>query len=185
MNRDSPRRRYPPTLLTASVSVMRCKLYIIVLVSVFSYSFSVAAEADPYLIAVAKHVQLPNGSGIKMDLVPNILTYSFRARRYMIDSKMRKAYPTGMKEVIGPSNEGFIITIAVGPKNNLPMSRHNGIYSERNVSHPYWKERVYGYETPQGAIVVSVEEGLKMEKNRLLALEVKVKEHLSQWVNEQ
>jgi len=185
MNRDSPRRRYPPTLLTASVSVMRCKLYIIVLVSVFSYSFSVAAEAHPYLIAVAKDVQLPNGSGIKMDLVPNILTYSFRARRYMIDSKMRKAYPTGMKEVIGPSNEGFIITIAVGPKNNLPMSRHNGIYSERNVSHPHWKERVYGYETPQGAIVVSVEEGLKMEKNRLLALEVKIKEHLSQWVNEQ
>ena len=185
MNRDSPRRRYPPTLLTASVSVMRCKLYIIVLVSVFSYSFSVAAEADPYLIAVAKHVQLPNGSGIKMDLVPNILTYSFRARRYMIDSKMRKAYPTGMKEVIGPSNEGFIITIAVGPKNNLPMSRHNGIYSERNVSHPYWKERVYGYETSQGSIVVSVKEGLKIEKNRLLGLEEKIKEHLSQWANEQ
>jgi hypothetical protein len=164
---------------------MRCKLYIIVLVSVFSYSFSVAAGPHPYLIAVAKDVQLPIGSDIKMDLVPNILTYSFRARRYVIDSKMRNAYPTGMNEVVGPSNDGFIINISVGPKNNLPMSRHNGIYSERNVSHPYWKERVYGYETPQGTIVVSVEEGLKMEKNRLRGIEEKIKEHLSQWANEQ
>lgn len=60
------------------------------------------------------------------------------------------------------------------------MSRHNGIYSERNVSHPYWKERVYGYVTPQGTIVVSVEEGFKIEKNRLLGLEEKIKEYLSQ-----
>ena len=99
--------------------------------------------------------------------------------------KMRNAYPTGMKEVIGPSNEGFIINISIGPKNNLPMSRHNGIYSERTVSHPYWKERVYGYETSQGTIVVSVEEGLKMEKNRLRGIEEKIKEHLSQWASEQ
>ena len=164
---------------------MRCKLFIVVLLNVFSHSFSVAGDPHPYLLAVAKEVQLPKSSEIKIDLVSNVLTYSFRARRYTIDSKMRNAYPTGMKEVVGPSNEGFIINISVGPKNNLPMSRHNGSYSERNVSHPHWKERVYGYETPQGAIVVSVEEGLKMEKNRLLALEVKIKEHLSQWVNEQ
>jgi len=58
------------------------------------------------------------------------------------------------------------------------MSRHNGIYSERNVSHPYWKERVY--VTPQGTIVVSVEEGFRIEKNRLLGLEEKIKEYLSQ-----
>src|SRR5439155_8895102 len=51
--------------------------------------------------------------------------------------------------------------------------------------HPYWKERVYGYETPQGTIVVSVEEGFKIEKSRLLGLEEKIKEYLSQWANEQ
>ena len=55
-----------------------------------------------------------------------------------------------------------------------------GFYSERNVSHPYWKERVYGYVTPQGTIVVSVEEGFRIEKNRLLGLEEKIKEYLSQ-----
>ena len=65
------------------------------------------------------------------------------------------------------------------------MSRHNGIYSERNVSHPYWKERVYGYVTPQGTIVVSVEEGFRIEKNRLLGLEEKIKEYLSQCADEQ
>ena len=164
---------------------MRCKLFIVVLLNVFSHSFSVAGDPHPYLLAVAKEVQLPKSSEIKIDLVSNVLTYSFRARRYTIDSKMRNAYPTGMKEVVGPSNEGFIINISVGPKNNLPMSRHNGIYSERNVSHPYWKDRVYGYETSQGSIVVSVKEGLKIEKNRLLGLEEKIKEHLSQWANEQ
>jgi hypothetical protein len=164
---------------------MRCKLFIVVLLTVFSHSFSVAGEPHPYLIAVAKEVQIPKTSDIKMDLVSNVLTYSFRARSYTIDAKMRNAYPMGMREVSGPSNEGFIINISVGPKNNLPMSRHNGIYSERNVSHPYWKERVYGYETPQGTIVVSVEEGFKIEKNRLLGLEEKIKEYLSQWADEQ
>ena len=185
MNRDFLRRRYAPSFLTASVKVMRCKLFTPVLLSVFSYSFSVAGEAHPYLIAVAKDVQLPMDSDIKMDLVADILTYTFRAQRYVIDSKMRKSYPTGKNEIVGPSNEGFIITITVGPKNNLPMSRHNGVYSERNVSHPYWKERMYGYETPQGTLAVSVQEGLKMEKNRLFGLEEKIKEHLSQLVKEQ
>src|SRR5438105_6674413 len=163
---------------------MRYKLFIIVLLNVFSYSFSMAGEPHPYLIAVAKDVQLPKDSEIKMDLVPTTLTYSFRAQNYTIDSKMGKAYPAGTNEVVGPSNEGFIIKISVGPKNNLPMSRHNGIYSERNVSHPYWKERVYGYETSQGTVVVSVEEGFNIERNRFFGLEEKIKEHLSQWTNE-
>src|SRR5206468_10417633 len=109
---------------------MRCKLFIVVLLTVFSHSFSVTGEPHPYLIAVAKDVQLPKTSDIKMDLVSNILTYSFRARSYTIDSKMRNAYPMDIREVSGPSNKGFIINISVGPKNNLPMSRHNKIYSE-------------------------------------------------------
>jgi hypothetical protein len=48
---------------------------------------------------------------------------------------------------------------------------------------PTGKKRVYGYETPQGTIVVSVEEGFKIEKNRLLGLEEKIKEYLSQSVS--
>ena len=106
-----------PFLLAAQRQlVMRCKLFIVVLLNVFSHSFSVAGDPHPYLLAGAKEVQLPKSSEIKIDLVPNVLTYSFRARRYTIDSKMRDAYPMGMKEVSGPSNEGFIINISVGPK---------------------------------------------------------------------
>src|SRR5437870_11870994 len=147
---------------------MRCKLFLVVLLTVFSHSFSVAGEPHPYLIAVAKEVQLPKASDIKMDLVSNILTYSFRARSYTIDAKMRNAYPMGMREVSGPSNEGFIINISVGPKNNLPMSRRNGIYSERNVSHPYWTDRVSGYETPQSIIGAAVKDGFKMVQDAII-----------------
>ena len=142
-----------------------------------------AGEPHPYLISIAKDIQLPKESHVTMDLAPNILTYSFQTQAYPIDSKMRKSYPSIMKEVIGPSNEGFIIRITVAPKNNLPMSRLNGIYSQRKISRPYWKERVYGYETPEGTVAVSVQEGPKMKGDQLRSLEEKIREHMAQWTN--
>ena len=164
---------------------MRYKLYLIIALIAIGNSLLIAGEPHPYLVTIAKDIQLPKESHVTMDLAPNTLTYSFQIQAYTIDSKMRKSYPSSMKEVIGPSNEGFIIRITVAPKDNLPMSRRSGIYSQRNISRPYWKERVYGYETREGTVAVSVQEGLKMKGDQLMSLEEKIREHLARWANKE
>jgi|RhiMetdeSRZDD1v2_1073273.scaffolds.fasta_scaffold253715_3 hypothetical protein len=91
--------------------VMRYKLYLIIALIATGNSLLIAGEPHPYLITIAKDIQLPKEAHVMMDLAPNTLTYSFQIQAYTIDSKMRKSYPSSMKEVIGPSNEGFIIRI--------------------------------------------------------------------------
>jgi hypothetical protein len=140
-----------------------------------------AGQPHDYLIALANGVTLPKGMGIKMDLVPDLISYSFRTRSYTIDSLLRDAYPSETKEVIGPSENGFIIRISVGPKGNLPMARHDEIYTARTIARPYWTERVYAYETRQGSIAISVQQGSKVDTKLLAHVESVINEHTSKW----
>jgi len=112
---------------------------------------------------------------------PHLLGYSFRTKSYAIDSLLRNSYPSEIKEVIGPSENGFIIRISIGPKGNLPMSRHDGIYTTRTIAKPYWIERVYGYETPQGSIAILVQQGSKVDTKLLTRVENVIKDRASKW----
>src|SRR5262245_57523477 len=123
---------------------MRYELSVTLLSVALSTTSICAGEPHAYLIALANDVTLPKHIGVKMDLAPDVLSYSFRTKSYPIDSRLRNAYPLEMKEVLGPSESGFIIRISVGPKGNLPMARHDAIYTARTSARPYWTERVYG-----------------------------------------
>jgi hypothetical protein len=140
-----------------------------------------AGEPHAYLIALANDVTLPKDIGVKMDLAPDVLSYSLRTKSYPIDSRLRNAYPLEMKEVIGPSENGFIVRISVGPKGNLPMARHDGIYTARTIARPYWTERVYGYETPQGSLAILVQQGSKVDIKLLRRVENLINKRSSKW----
>jgi hypothetical protein len=160
---------------------MRHKISVILISIALSVTSIFAGEPHAYLTALANDVTLPAEMGIKMDLVPDLLSYSFRTKSYAIDSLLRNAYPSEIKEVIGPSENGFIIRIAVGPKGNLPMSRHDGIYTARTIARPDWTERVYGYETPQGSIAILVQQGSKVDTKLLTRVESVINERTSKW----
>jgi hypothetical protein len=153
-----------------------------ILLSVTSIS---AGEPHPYLIALANDITVAKETGIKMDLGPDLLSFSFRTKSYAIDSLLRNVYPSEIERVIGPSDNGFVIRITIGPKENLPMSRRDGIYTTRTIARPYWTERVYGYEMPEGTVAVSVLEGPKMTGDELMSLEGQIKEHLARRANKQ
>jgi hypothetical protein len=115
---------------------MRHKISVILILIALSVTSIFAGEPHAYLTALANDVTLPAEMGIKMDLVPDLLSYSFRTKSYAIDSLLRNAYPSEIKEVIGPSENGFIIRISVGPKGNLPMSRHDGFIRHVQLQGP-------------------------------------------------
>jgi hypothetical protein len=160
---------------------MRHKISVTLMSIVLGVISIFAGEPHDYLIALANDVTLPKEMGIRTDLLPHLLSYSFRTKSYAIDSLLRNSYPSEIEEVIGPSENGFIIRISIGPKGNLPMSRHDGIYTARTIAKPYWIERVYGYETPQGSIAILVQQGSKVDTNLLTRVEDVIKDCASRW----
>jgi len=160
--------------------VMRYKLKFLFVAFFLCGSLAVASEPHPYLVSLAREVQVPQ-KNIKTDLVSDSLTFLYKEKSYSIDELEPGKYPVGMKEMIGPSPSGFVVRISVGPKSNLPMSLREGVYGERRESTRYWVKRLYGFETPEGSIAISVSEGPKVDRKLLTKFEAEIKSRAGQW----
>src|SRR5262249_3978278 len=143
-------------------------------------SVSLAGEPHPYLVSMAREVRLPR-TDIRMELVPGSLSYFFKERVYSVDELTDGRYPLGAKNVTGPSQAGFVIRVSVGPRGNLPMARVGGLYSERRIATTYWLERIYGFETSEGSLAISVSEGQGVDQTLLSHVEREIKKAASQW----
>jgi hypothetical protein len=163
-------------------NIMRFRSAAIIALAVLVSSPSPAGEPHAYLLALHEKVFVPKDLAVRVTLVPNVLSYLHETKLYKVDEKLKGLYPSGKKEIEGPSDSGFVITVTLGPKNNLPMSRKNGVYSERKIQRPYWKERIYGYETPQGTLAVNVREGIHLKSERTQLIEESIREDSLKWV---
>lgn len=161
---------------------MRFRLAVLISLVTLLSSRSPAGEPHAYLLALHEKVFVPKDLPVQVVLVPNVLSYLYDTKVFKVDEKLRRLYPSGQEEVVGPSDGGFIIRVTVGPKNNLPMSRQKGIYSERKIQRPYWNERVYGYETTEGTLSVTVQEGRQLRKQRIEGIEESIRESSLKWV---
>ena len=112
---------------------MRFRLAVLISLVTLLSSRSPAAEPHAYLLALHEKVFVPKDLPVQVVLVPNVLSYLYDTKVFKVDEKLRRLYPSGQEEVVGPSDGGFIIRVTVGLKNNLPMSRQKGIYSERKI----------------------------------------------------
>ena len=101
----------------------------------------------------------------------NRISLGFRTQNYKIDEALRPFYPSGIREVLGPASDGFIVKLSVAPHNSLPMSRNSNRYTEKNEHRPYWTLRTYGFELADGCLVVGIEEGSETNKSLLNKVE--------------
>ncbi len=101
----------------------------------------------------------------------NRISLGFRTKIYQVDEKLRPIYPSGIKEVEGPTSDGFLVRLSIAPHNSLPMARNSNRYSERIERRPYWTLRTYGFELQDGCLVVGIEQGSAAPKDLLNKVE--------------
>lgn len=101
----------------------------------------------------------------------NRMSLGFRTKIYQVDEKLRPIYPSGIKEVEGPTSDGFLVRLSVAPHNSLPMARNSNRYSEKIERRPYWTLRTYGFELQNGCLVVGIEQGSAAPKDLLNKVE--------------